>query len=306
MPSTSFSYYEILGLQKNASDQEIKSAYRKLSLKHHPDKNIGNTEYDKNKITEIQMAYEVLSDPEKKTQYDNKLNINERPAHAHAHAHGPPQEFDINNIFKMFYENGPQFANHIFQNLNKPIPIVINLDISLQQSYNGTFIPVEITRWIIVENNIDNKTTETETIYVPVPKGVDTGEVIILKERGNVINEMNKGDIKVIFKIMNNTPFIRNGLDLYYKKTITLKESLCGFIFEIMHINEKTNLRYNTTSEGDDLNDFNVISNGFKHVIPKLGMVRDEATVGNLIIEFTVTFPEKITREQRAQIADVL
>jgi DnaJ-class molecular chaperone len=215
-----------------------------------------------------------------------------------------PSEFDINNIFKMFYENGPQFANHIFQNMNKPIPIVLNLDISIQQSYNGTFIPVEITRWIINTDNktMDNKTTETETIYIPVPKGVDTGEIIILKERGNIISEINKGDIKVVFKIINNTPFIRNGLDLYYKKTITLKESLCGFIFEVLHINEKTNLRYNTTSENDDLNEFNVIHNGFKHIIPKLGMVRDENTIGNLIIEFNVVFPEKITREQRELI----
>jgi DnaJ-class molecular chaperone len=257
-------------------------------------------------MTEIQMAYEILSDPEKKIQYDNSLNMNNETQSSTKTQQGHPHEFDINNIFKMFYENGPQFANHIFQNLNKPIPIVINLDITLQQSYNGTYIPVEITRWIIVANNIDNKINETETIYIPVPKGVDTGEILILKERGNVISEMNKGDIKVIFKIINNTPFFRNGLDLYYKKTITLKESLCGFIFEIMHINEKTNLRYNTTSENDDLDEFNIISNGFKHVIPKLGMIRDDSTIGNLIIEFTVIFPEKITREQREQIANIL
>jgi DnaJ-class molecular chaperone len=161
-------------------------------------------------------------------------------------------------------------------------------------------IPVEITRWVLIN---DNQINEVETIYIPVPKGIDTGEILILKERGNIVNENNKGDIKIIFKIINNTPFIRNGLDLYYKKIITLKESLCGFSFELIHINEKTNLKYNTINIDDD--NINVIHNGYKHIIPKYGMMRDE-NIGNLIIEFNVIFPDKISKEQREKLKDIL
>ena len=62
-------YYEVLGLQKGASDDEIKRAFRKLAIKYHPDKNQGDTEAEQ-KFKEINEAYQVLSDPEKKAQYD--------------------------------------------------------------------------------------------------------------------------------------------------------------------------------------------------------------------------------------------
>jgi DnaJ-class molecular chaperone len=166
----------------------------------------------------------------------------------------------------------------------------------------GTLIPVEVTRWILIN---DIQSNETETIYIPIPKGVDTGEILILRERGNIINENNKGDIKIIFRIINTTPFIRNGLDLYYKKTITLKEALCGFNFEILHINEKTNLKYNTNDIDENIVEFTVINNGFKHIIPKLGMIRDD-NIGSLIIEFNVVFPEKISRDKRSLLNEIL
>ncbi|OOM06691.1 molecular chaperone DnaJ [Clostridium saccharobutylicum] len=62
-------YYEVLGLQKGASDDEIKRAFRKLAVKYHPDRNQGNTEAEE-KFKEINEAYQVLSDPEKKSRYD--------------------------------------------------------------------------------------------------------------------------------------------------------------------------------------------------------------------------------------------
>jgi len=129
---------------------------------------------------------------------------------------------------------------------------------------------------------------ENETVYVIVPKGIDEGEIILLKDKGNVMSETNKGDIKIFIKIDNNTEFKRIGLDLILEKTITMKEALCGFAFELKYITGRV---YTITN-----NSGNIISHGYKKMIPNMGLTRENHT-GNLIIIFDVKFPEKLSEE---------
>ena len=95
-------------------------------------------------------------------------------------------------------------------------------------------IPVDIERWIM-ENG--NKVFEKETLYIPIPQGIDDNEIILLREKGNVVNENMKGDVKIFVKIENKTEFERKGLDLHYLKRISLKDALCGFTFDINYLN---------------------------------------------------------------------
>jgi len=132
------------------------------------------------------------------------------------------------------------------------------------------------------------KMLENETVYVIVPKGIDEGEIILLKDKGNVMSETNKGDIKIFIKIDNNTEFKRIGLDLILEKTITMKEALCGFAFELKYITGRV---YTITN-----NSGNIISHGYKKMIPNMGLTRENHT-GNLIIIFDVKFPEKLSEE---------
>ena len=126
-------------------------------------------------------------------------------------------------------------------------------------------MPIEITRWII-ENDI--KREETETIYIPIPCGVDNNEIIILREKGNVLSENNKGDIKVFIKIHNDTDFTRNGLDLILDKKIKLKDALCGFVFDMNYLDGRTFKINNNVG--------NIITNNYNKVLQGMGMKRED------------------------------
>jgi DnaJ-class molecular chaperone len=164
----------------------------------------------------------------------------------------------------------------------------------MEQVLDGAIVPIEIERWLI-EN--DTKMYETETLYVTIPKGVDDNEIIVLKDKGNFVAESCIGDLKIVIKVNNEGPFERYGLDLLFHKTISLKESLCGFSFELPYIGGKA---FSINNNGG-----NVIPSEYKKTIPKLGLSRDNQT-GNMIILFHVKFPEKLTPEQIESIKTIL
>ena len=118
-----------------------------------------------------------------------------------------------------------------------------------------------------------------------------------MKEKGNILSENNKGDIKVFIKIQNDTEFIRNGLDLVLNKTISLKDALCGFVFDMNYLDGRI-FKINNTGG-------NVITNNYNKVLSGMGMKREEH-VGNLIINFNVSFPDRLTEEQINALKQIL
>jgi DnaJ-class molecular chaperone len=180
------------------------------------------------------------------------------------------------------------------QQLQKPTPIIQTIVINMEHVLDGATLPVDIERWLI-EN--ETKMFEHETLYVTIPKGVDDNEIIILRDKGNIISDQCRGDVKLFIKIENNTNFERNGLDLLTHKYISLKESLCGFSFDLKYINDKT---FTINNNGG-----NIIQPEYKKVIPKLGLTRDNH-VGNLIIFFHVQFPEKLEQSVIEQLKNIL
>jgi DnaJ-class molecular chaperone len=180
------------------------------------------------------------------------------------------------------------------QAMNKPIPIMKSLQINMEHVLNGASLPLEIERWILQPGS---KIIEKETIYVDIPQGIDDNEMIILRDRGNVISEHCKGDIKINILIQNNTAFKRSGLDLILDKTITLKESLCGFSFELNYINGKSYTMNN--------NKGSIIPPEYKKVYPEMGLKRGEHK-GNMIINFHVDFPSVLTTEQIDKLSAIL
>jgi DnaJ-class molecular chaperone len=178
--------------------------------------------------------------------------------------------------------------------IQKPSPIVKNINISMEQVLNGSTVPVEIERWLIDNGN---KVFEVETVYVTIPQGIDDNELVVLRNMGNIINENAKGDIKIFVKITNETLFKRVGLDLILEKSITLKEALCGFSFEIKYINGKSYTLNN--------NKGNIIQPEYRKVYPNMGLTRGEHK-GNMIIHFHLIFPESLTEIQIQKISEIL
>ena len=311
--SDSKGYYSRLGLKSDANFDEVKRAYRRLSLETHPDRN-GNSEESSNKFKEINEAYEVLSDNQKRKQYDmgglgglfgmdeNAANINPEDILRDLFGggggglfHGMPTQFETNNSQTHFFHMGGGMPNiNIRTALQKPTPILKHIKIPMEAAYAGCNIPLEVDRWIM-HGNI--KSQETEVLYVKIPPGIDENEIIILREKGNIISDTNKGDVKIFVKIENKTDYTRNGLDLIYCKTISLKEALCGFEFTLKYVDGR-NFQINN-------NQGNIITSGYRKLIPRMGMKRDD-NIGNLVIDFTVIFPESLTPEQVTIIKDNL
>ena len=180
-------------------------------------------------------------------------------------------------------------------NSNNAEDITTNLNISFNEAYNGCNKPIVVNRKITVNNVIGN---ETETLYIPIPKGIDNNEIIALPNKGNVYIShgiISYSNIKVIISLLKHEVFERNGLDIIFVKTITLKEALLGFSFNLTHINNK-NFKIKC---------FEIINFNYEKVFPNMGFVRD-TFVGNLIIKFNITFPLTISQESKQLLEKVL
>ena len=315
-------FYKVLGVDEKASKEEIKKSYRTLQMKYHPDKN-NNSQDAINMTQKLNEAYETLGDDEKREEYDMTRN---NPFAKGGSNMEMPMDDIINMMFggmggfpgmqmggfpgmqmrgmpgmhsmgglppgtKIHFFQGGNPMN--FQQMQKPTAIIKNINIKISQVLTGANIPLEIERWIMEQGM---KVFETETIYVTIPKGIDDGELILLKDKGNVLNETCKGDIKIFVKIENDSIFKRVGLDLVLEKSINLKDALCGFSFEITYINGKSYTLNNNSG--------NIIPHGFRKIIPNMGLERENHK-GNMVIEFNVQFPEKLSESVIASLKKI-
>lgn len=207
--------YETLGVPKDASDADIKKAYRQLASKHHPDKG-GDTA----KFQEIQSAYDTLSDPVKRQQHDNPFAGNQ-----HSHF-----DFNNSNVGDLFEEFFRQTQRHRYQQPRKNKDLRVTLSINLSSTLNDQ------RRTITVQTSKGDKFN----VDVHLPRGVSDGATIKYKEQGdNVIESLTRGDLYVIINVMNDTKCQVHGINLLYQVEIDSIDAMLGTSIPVTGIGNK-------------------------------------------------------------------
>ncbi|MBF0227242.1 MAG: DnaJ domain-containing protein [Desulfobacterales bacterium] len=231
-------YYKILGVSKKATEEEIKKAYRKLAMQYHPDHAKGDKSAEE-KFKKINESYAVLSDKEKRKQYDTfgSAQFNQRFSQDDIF-----REFDLSNILREFgLGGGFDFFNA------KGGRGGVKFNFGGEPQYNRRARPVKgadvekeiyLTLREVAEGakrDIDiEKGSGTETITIKIPLGMITGKKIRVQGKGRPSPSNGpSGDLYITSKVINNTKFEINNYDLYIDREIKLSESLLGEIISV-------------------------------------------------------------------------
>jgi DnaJ-class molecular chaperone len=263
-------HYEILGVDRQASADDIKRAYRKLASQHHPDKG-----GDKNRFQEIQVAYDTLSDPPRRQQYDMELQGFGNPGGVRFQWHGHPGNVD--EIFAQF-GFGDMFGGMRQQRRNKdlkitiPVPLVATLETQ--------------TKTIAVSNTKGNQTT----VEVTVPRGVTSGTTVKYAGLGDdLFNTIPRGDLYVQFNVHPAENFLINGIDLYTPVSVNCFLAIIGGTVRV---------------NGLDGREFELAipagtQPGTRFRIPNQGLYQLNSDVrGNLYVEVQVNIPKNLPEPQ--------
>ena len=346
MPSRS--HYDVLQLEsRSATPDEIKRAFRRLSMEHHPDKN-GNSEESNRAFQEINEAFAVLSDPTKRNNYDfeMQMGIGGATAHRMHHVHmphmghmGPMHQMgpmghmgSINqldmlfaamhnaqaqshnaNMSNGFMESmfgsgmGPKIIIHNFTNTTSSNANVnmnddsaedpaydseMIITISLPEAYNGSN-----QRPVNIRYDDEEFVAQTETVLINIPPGVANGHTIRIPGKGNAIPHVGgrRGTLTIQINVTEHPVFRREGdTDLLVDHRVSLKEALCGFTFELVHLNGR-NYKFNCKPGS-------ITSTSETKVMPGLGYSNN----GALKIRFSVDLPTSLTQDQIDALSAIL
>ena len=204
-------FYKILGVDEKSTHNEIKTAYKELAKKYHPDKNPNNKQAE-DKFKEISEAYETLGDDNKRRQYDaSKRMVN---------------GFNHSDI-KFTWSNSPfsDFDNDSFifgMGSRIPLDIMIRINITFDEMISG----VEKDIFYNI-NNIETGTTEKKNVKLNIQKGIETGTKILYRGLGNKAKG-STGNLIAVINVLPHNIFNRNGCNVYYEYPVTLTDALIG------------------------------------------------------------------------------
>jgi curved DNA-binding protein len=220
-------YYQILGVQENAGPDEIKKAYRSLANKHHPDKG-----GDQTKFKDISVAYDTLSNPQKKAEYDQQRMF--------GHGGGHQFHFNSGNFQDIFgggfnpFGGGHPFGDMFGRQQRRNRDLNLTIQVTLLESFTGKQTEV----------NFQMPSGRTQTVSINVPAGTEHGTTIRYQGLGDdSVAGIMRGNLNVTIVVVGDPQgkFDRRGNDLYTVLDITPIEAMIGCRKRVRHItgNEK-------------------------------------------------------------------
>lgn len=256
-------YYSILGVPKTASEKEIRSAYKKKSMQHHPDRG-GNEEQFKR----VNEAYQTLKDPAKKQQYDNPQPQGFGP---NGFEGVNPRGFE-DMMRQAGFNFGQGFANQRQTPRNRDI--TVQAKITLVEAFTGKRLYIQYQL----------STGELATVEVDIPPGAKHSDTIQYQGLGDVGHPAYpRGNLHVRIKIANNREWYRDNDNLITKKSVNIFDLLTGCVIIIKTIdNKQLELKIPKGTKP-----------GAKFSIPKYGMPNMHTkNRGNLLVEIDADIPQ--------------
>jgi DnaJ-class molecular chaperone len=295
-------YYKILGVSENASDEEIKKAYRRLAKEYHPDSRPGDKQAEE-RFKEIAEAYDVLSDPEKRKKYDQlrKFGAGGFPPGGDAGGFpfgdfgnirfewGSPGEFtfgggdfDLGDIFSRFF-GGATHARTRTRTVRG------------QDIHAELVIPFEVAATGGKQTFSISYGGRRKTFSVRIKPGIEEGEKIRLRGQGSPgIGGGPPGDLILTVHIAPHPVFKREGLDIISKVKLNLAQALLGTKILVDTVQgKKVQLRIPPGSQ-----------NGQRFRLKGMGIRTEDGRVGDHYVEIEVVLPEYLNDEQRRLIEE--
>jgi len=280
-------YYKILGISKNATEKEIKKAYRKLARKYHPDLNPNDKVAEKN-FKEINEANEVLSHVENRKKYDE---YGENWQHAEEYEKAKQQQKHYQKTsqsstggyseedFSDFF--GSMFGGRSSQSDGQQIKFK-GQDFNAQLKLNLKDVYTTDKRTLTVNN---------KNIRITIPAGVENGQVIKIKGHGGKgINGGPNGDLFIEFSVINKSEFKRDGDNLYASVDLDLYKALLGGEIMVNTFDGKVKLTVKPETQ-----------NGTKVKLKEKGFpkYKKEGQFGDLYITYNLKTPTKLTSKEK-------
>lgn len=265
-------YYSTLGLNRGASSDEIKKAYRSMAMKHHPDRG-----GDEKKFKEIEEAYRTLSDPQKKQMYDMGVDPNRQQGGFNQ----GPFEFhfgagDVNDFFGNF-----GFGGFGRQPMRRNRSLSINIEVSLEDVLTGKDFSAEV--------GIPGGSKKL--INISIPQGVEHGQQIRYQGMGDdSLRDIRPGDLIVNILLREHPKFQRDGDNLICEKKISVWDAMLGTELQIETLDKKTlNITIPQGTQPETV--LSCRGEGLPNVRHRLR--------GNLLLKIKVEVPRSLNNDQK-------